>query len=167
MSATYDHPEPTRRVLLSLVPVICPPDAVPLADAIVDHMGLTFGETPALLRKALSAGFTAYDLGSLPRYRRRAHKLSGENAERYYDSWLHGITPVHRQFAQMLNQLMSLSCYEQPQMMEAVGYRVGPWIEEVKKKRLAVFADDIRKQDTQLLAPDPLRPSLKAKKEVA
>lgn len=163
----YVHPRTTRKVLCSLVPVICPPEAVPLTDAIVDHMALTFAQTPPLLRRGLAAGFVTYDLGALPRYRKRAHKLTGEAAERYYEAWLHGITPVHKQFAQMLNQLMSLSCYEQPMMMEAVGYRVGPWIEEVKKKRLALYADDIKKQAAQILAPDPLRPAQKSKKEVA
>lgn len=164
---TYVHPKATRSVLSSLVPVICPPEAVPLTDAIVDHMALTFAQTPALLRRALAAGFVTYDLGALPRYRKRARALTGADAERYYESWLHGITPVHKQFAQMLNQLMSLSCYEQPQMMEAVGYHVGPWIEEVKRKRLAVFADDIRKQEAQIIAPDPLRPTASSSKEVA
>lgn len=163
----YRHTETTRRVLRSLVPVICPPEAAPLADAIVEHMALTFSVTPPLVRGALVAGFAAYDLGALPRYFKRAHALSPDKAERYYASWEHGPTPVHRQFAQALNQLMSLSCYEQPAMLEAIGYRVGPWIEEVKKRRLTVFADDIKKQQTQLLAPDPLRPVANAKKDVA
>lgn len=163
----YRHTETTRRVLTSLVPVICPPEAGPLADAIVDHMALTFGQTPPLLRRALAAGFAAYDLGALPRYRKRAHRLTGDAAERYYESWLHGPTPMHRQFGQMLNQLMSLSCYEQPAMMEAVGYHVAPWIAEVTKKRLTVFADDIKKQDAQILAPDPLRPGAGHTQEVA
>lgn len=163
----YVHPPTTRRALMSLVPVICPPEAAELADAIVDHLALTVGQMPPLLLAALGAGFTTYDLGALPRYRKRAHKLSPDAAMRYYDSWVHGITPVHRQFAQMLNQLMSMSCYEQPAMLERVGYRVAPWIEEVKKKRLAVFSDDIRKQEASLLAPDPLRPRAKSKTEVA
>jgi hypothetical protein len=165
--SVYQHPPTTRRVLLSLVPVICPPEAGVLADAIVEHMALTVGQMPPMLLAALGAGFTTYDLGALPRYRKRASSLTPDDATRYYDSWVHGITPVHRQFAQMLNQLMSMSCYDQPAMMERVGYRVAPWIEEVKKKRLTVFADDIKKQDASILAPDPLRPSTKAKKEVA
>lgn len=163
----YRHTETTAKVLRSLVPVICPPEAAPLTDAIVDHMALTCGEMPTLLQRALGAGMTTYDLGALPRFRMRAHKLSPEDAERYYESWLHGITPVHRQFAQLLNQLMSMSCYEQPTMLEAIGYRVGPWIEHVTKKRLTVFADDIKKQEALTIAPDPLRPSARSKKEVA
>ncbi len=162
---TYQHSKTTRRVLRSLVPVICPPEAEPLADAIVDHMALTIDVAPRLVQKAFAAGALAYDAGSLPRYFKRAHQLTGEHAERYYESWLHGITPVHKQYATAINQLMSMSCYEQPAMMEAIGYRVAPYIEEVKQKRLAVYGDDIKKHAVDILAPDPLRPI--ANKEVA
>jgi hypothetical protein len=162
---SYQHSDTARAVLRSLVPVICPPEAEPLADAIVEHMALTFDASPPILQRGLAAGLFAYDLGSVPRYFRRAHTLSADKAEAYYRSWEHGITPIHVQFARALNQLMSLSCYEQPAMMEAVGYRPEPWIKEVTKKRLSVYADDVRKQDAQILAADPLRPS--RKKEVA
>ena len=154
-----------RAVLKSLVPVICPPEAEPLGDAIVDHMALTIGALPALMSKGLAAGLVTYDLAALPRYGRRASKLGPVQAEAYYASWEHGITPLHVQFAKALNQLMSLSCYEQPEMMERLGYRPAGWIEQVTKKRLTVFADDVKKQNEQILAPDPLRPM--RKKEVA
>lgn len=156
----------SKRVLRSLVPVICPPAAEPYGDAIVDEMVLTLEASGPLMSRAFEAGLLAYDLGSLPRFGKRAHKLTGEAAERYYESWEHGLTPMHVQFARALNQIMSMACYEQPAMMESVGYRVGPWIEEVKQKRLTVYADDVKKQEEQILAPDPLRPHLK-KKEVA
>ena len=162
---TYAHSATARAVLTSLVPVICPPEAHSLADAIVDHMALTFGATPALLQKIVPTGFVAYDLGALPRFRKRARALRGSDAERYYARWEHGITPMHVQFARAINQLMSLACYEQPAMMERVGYRVGPWIEHVTKKRLSVYAADVAAQAAQILAPDPLRPI--AKQEVA
>ena len=162
---SYAHDSTTRAVLHSLVPVICPPEAAPLADAIVDHMALTFGATPPLMQRALVAGLHAYDLGALPRYLRRARSLSPDRAEAYYRTWEHGVTPLHVQFARALNQLMSLACYEQPAMMESVGYQPAPWIEQVTKKRLTVYADDVRKQAEQILAPDPLRPQ--RKKEVA
>ncbi|HEY5925305.1 MAG TPA: hypothetical protein VIV11_26660 [Kofleriaceae bacterium] len=149
----------SKRVLCSLVPVICPPEAEPLADAIVEHMALTIGASGALLGKAFDAGLLAYDLGAVARFGRRAHALTGERAERYYQYW------EHTQFGRALNQLMSLACYEQPEMMKAVGFVPEPWIAEVTKKRLTVYADDVRKQEAQILAPDPLRPS--RKKEVA
>ncbi|HEY0251024.1 MAG TPA: hypothetical protein VGC41_05830, partial [Kofleriaceae bacterium] len=162
---TYRHTPTTRAVLRSLVPVICPPEAEPYGDAIVEHMALMFDAIPPLLGKGIGVATITYDLGALPRYRKRARSLSAEDARTYYASWEHGITPLHKQFAQGMNQLMSLSCYEQPEMLERIGYNVGPWIEKVTKKRLTVYADDVRKQEHQILAPDPLRP--RAKKEVA
>jgi len=156
--------EASRRVLRSLVPVICPPEGVPLADAIIEHMELQIGVLPALMRKGIDAGLVAYDVGAMPRYLRRAHKLKGDAAERYFAFWEHGLEP-QVQLARALNQLMSLACYEQPSMKAALGFFPEPWIEEVRKKRLTVYADDVRRQDEQILAPDPLRPV--RKKEVA
>lgn len=157
---SYEHTPLARKVLVSLVPVICPPEAVPLADAIVSHLALTLGASPALLRTGFSAGLVAYDLGALPFHRRRAHTLTGERAERYFASWEAGPTPMHVQLARALNQLISLSCYEMPEMMAAVGYHPAGWIEEVTKKRLSVYRDDVAKQEAQILAPDPLRPGV-------
>jgi hypothetical protein len=154
----YRHSPTTRAVLGSLVPVICPPEAHALADAIVDHMALTLGALPALMTRGLVAGFATYDLAALPRYRCRARALTGARAEAYFASWEAGPTPVHVQLARGVNQLMSLSCYEQPAMMARLGYRPAPWIAEVTKRRLTVYADDVRRQAAQIVAPDPLRP---------
>jgi hypothetical protein len=162
----YRHSSTGRAVLRSLVPVICPPEAIPLGDAIVEHMALTLAASPAMLSRGFAAGLLAYDLGALPRHARRARSLRGDPAERY-EAWAHGPTPLHRQLARGINQLMSLSCYEQPQMMERLGYRPGPWIAEVTRRRLTVYHDDARRQDAQILAPDPLRPGVRVKPERA
>jgi len=74
----------SRAVLRSLVPVICPPEAAPHAEAIVEHVGLSLAVTPALVQRGFVAGLAAYDLGALPRYLRRARALTGERVERYY-----------------------------------------------------------------------------------
>jgi hypothetical protein len=154
----YRHSATARAVLRSLVPVICPPEAHGLADAIVDHMELTIAASPPLLRVALDAGLRTYDAQALVTRGRRARSLTGDAAERYFASWERSISPLHRQFAHAINQLMSLSCYEQPAILDAIGYRPAPWIDEVRQKRLAVYADDVHRQDAQILAPDPLRP---------
>ena len=153
----YRHSDIGRRVLESLVPVICPPEAERLAAAIVDHLELTLAASPPMLGRAFATGLVAYDLGALPLHGRRAHKLSVERRERYYAFWERGPTPLQTQFARAINQLMSLSCYEQPAMTERLGYRPAPWIEEVTKRRLTVYRDDVRRQDAQILASDPLR----------
>jgi hypothetical protein len=163
----YRHSSTAHAVLRSLVPVICPPEAVVLGDAIVEHMALTLAAGPTALHRGFAVGLVAYDLGALPRHARRARSLVGERAERYYAWWTHGPTPVHRQLARGINQLMSLSCYEQPEMMERVGYRPAPWIAEVTQRRLTVFRDDVRRQDAQILAPDPLRPGVRIQRERA
>lgn len=160
----YDHTPLGRKVLLSLVPVVCPKKLAHLAEDIVSHMALTLGASPPLLGKGFKAGLITYDLGALPFHAKRAHKLTGDAAEKYYASWEHGPTPVHVQFARGIKQLMSLACYEQPEAMESIGYRVGPWIEEVKHKRLTVFKADADRQAAQILAPDPLRPSFRMDK---
>ena len=157
----YRHSATTRAVLHALVPVICPPEAHRIAGAIVDHMALTFGSLPPLIQRGLAAGLWAYDLGALPRYRMRARALTGAAAERYFASWEHGLTPLQVQLARGINQLMSLACYEQPSMMERVGYRPGPWIAEVSRRRLAVYSNEAQRQAAQVLAPDPLRPGVK------
>jgi hypothetical protein len=161
----YRHSSTARAVLRSLVPVICPPEAIDVADAIVDHMALTLDASPKVLQRGFATGLIAYDVGALPRYRMRARSLRGDAAERYYASWERGATPLHVQLARGINQLMSLSCYEQPAMMERVGYRPGPWIAEVTQRRLTVYRDDVRKQEAQILAPDPLRPGVHVKRE--
>jgi hypothetical protein len=163
----YRHSSTARAVLRSLVPVICPPEAVPLGDTIIDHMALTLAAGPAALAHGFAAGLVAYDLGAVPRYARRARSLEGDRAERYHAWWAHGPTPLHRQLARGINQLMSMSCYEQPEMMERLGYRPAPWIAEVTQRRLTVFSGDVRRQAEQILAPDPLRPGIRVKQERA
>jgi hypothetical protein len=158
---SYAHSATGRAVLESLVPVICPPEACAIASDIVAHMALTIDASPVIIQKGFAAGLVAYDAGAVPRYGRRASKLVGDKAERYFASWEHGLTPLQRQLARAINQLMSLSCYEMPAMMERVGFRPAPWIEEVRERRLTVYRDDARRQETQILAPDPLRPGVR------
>jgi len=165
--ATYRHTHTARQVLRSLVPVICPPEAGALGDAIVEHMALTFGAFPRVLQRGFAAGLVAYDLAALPRFGQRARSLRGERAERYYASWEAGPTRLHVQLARGLKQLMSLSCYEQPQMMARLGYQPAPWIAEVTHRRITVYRDDVQRQAQQLLAPDPLRPGVHVKRDRA
>jgi hypothetical protein len=157
----YTHSPATRRILRSLVPVVCPPEAaeLDLAEAIVDHVGLTMSALPAGFRLGLVTGLRTYDLGALawPAGRgRRAHALSPELAIRYFETWLHGPTPVHQRLAVGVRQLLALAHYEQPVVQQRMGYAPAAWIEQVKRRRLAVYADDIARHQASLVAPDPL-----------
>lgn len=165
---TYQHPPLVRRVLESLVPVVCPPEATALglgAD-IVDHVALTMSVVPPLFRRGLIMGLTTYDLGALawlPGRGRRAHQLPPALAERYFARWEHGFTPVERELAKAVGQLLKFGCYEQPAMLERLGYRPQQWIEEVKRRRLTVYGDDVRRAEAAILTPDPLRPPVRHK----
>jgi len=156
---TYQHAESTRRLLTSLVPVICPPDAQPLAADIVDHVGLTMSAMPSTFRRALIAGLTGYDTLALawaPGGRRRANRLPPALAEGYYLTWEHGPTPVHVQLAKGVGQLLKLACYEQPAMQAQLGYAPAPWIEKVTRRRLEQYTPDIERHEASLYARDPL-----------
>jgi hypothetical protein len=147
-----------RNVLRSLVPVICPPEAVSLGivDDIVEHVGLSVGALPALMQRGLAAGMLTYDLAAIPFFRRRAQKLPPARAQRYFEGWLHGVTPVQRQFAIAIKQLLALAHFEHPTVQARLGYKPQQWIEKVKRRRLEVYADDIARHQQQLIAPDPL-----------
>lgn len=166
-AAEYRHPATVRAVLRSLVEVICPPEAAALGDAIVAHMEPICGSMPPVLRAGLRIAAIAYDTGAVPRFGRRARALRGDRAERYFAAWERGPTVVQREFARGVKQLMCLACYEQPAMMEQLGYRPAPWIAEVTQRRLTVFRDDALRQAAQVLSPDPLRPGVRIKRDRA
>jgi len=162
MSAdTYKHPRHIRRILESLVPVVCPPEAIELelASAIVDHVELTMGALPPLFRAGLLAGLTTYDQAARlwPAARGHAsHALPLHQRVGWYLRWLGGLTPVQREFAKSVKQLIVLAHYEQPAVQEKLGYRPQQWIEQVKKRRLDVYSDAIARHEASIIAPDPL-----------
>jgi hypothetical protein len=163
---SYQHAPLTRRILDGLVQVICPPEALEmgLGADIVDHVGLTMSVIPPLFRSGLIAGLVTYDTSAvlwLPARGRRAHQLSPALATRWFERWEHGLTPVQRELAKAIAQLVKLGCYEQPAMQERLGYRPAAWIDEVKRRRLTVYGDDVRRADAAVLAPDPLRPPIR------
>ncbi len=160
---SYQHPPQVRRVLESLVPVVCPPEAMELglgAD-IVDHVALTMSVVPPLFRRGLVLGLTTYDVSAVlwwPGRGRRAHRLPLALAERWFARWEHGPTPIESELAKAVGQLLKFGCYEQPAMLERLGYRPQQWIDQVKRRRLTVYGDDVRRAEAAILAPDPLRP---------
>jgi hypothetical protein len=169
MSDAVVLPAAIRKVLESLVPVVCPPEAaeLDLAPAIVDHATETVSAMPALFRTGLMAGLTTYDQAARlwpPARGRAAHSLPLDLRTRWYLHWLGGLTPVQRELAKAVKQLLVLGHYEHPVIQERMGYRPQQWIEQVKRKRLDVYSDDIARHDASLIAPDPLP---RKKREVA
>lgn len=168
---TFHLPRGVRRVLEGLVPVVCPPDAdeLGLAGALVDHAELTMASMPALFRSGLIAGVTTFDQSARlwpPARGRAAHDLPIHLRSRWYLLWLGGPTPVQRELAKAVKQVLVLAHYEHPQIQERLGYRPQQWIDQVKRRRLDVYTDEIARHEASILAPDPL-PRRGRRREVA
>jgi hypothetical protein len=168
--SSFPHPAHVKRTLRALVPVICPPEVAELGieDDVVEHVGATMTTVPPLLLRGLYLGLGVYDLGARvypPARGKRAHKLTGEIADGYFHSWLHGPTLIHRQLATRVMQMMVLGYYEQPAVHARLGYTPNAWIDEVTRRRLRVYGDDIARAASRVTAPDPLRPGAGGKKE--
>jgi hypothetical protein len=157
----YRHPRRIRRLLESLVAVVCPPRAAELglAQAIVSRMEESMQALPPHLRAGLLAGLTTYEAGALadPRHRGRpASALPADKAARYFDRWWHSRLAPQRELAKGVKGLLCFACYETPEMQASIGYTPDTWIDQVAARRLARHADVIRRRERELRRADPL-----------
>jgi hypothetical protein len=150
-----------RRLLRSLVPVVCPPDVerLGLVDEVVDHCELTMRAFPAPVRSAFLLGLATYNvaaLGWLPGRGRPASRLTGQSARAYFATWWESPIPLNRELAVVVKAIMALAYYEMPAVKAELGYQPDAWIEKVKTRRLAVYRGEITRHQQSLIAPDPL-----------
>lgn len=162
--AAYRHPRAVRRLLSTLVPVVCPPDATELGivDDVVDHAELSIASFGPLIRASLVAGALTYDASARlwpPARGRRAAALGPELGSRWFHTWWTSPIGVQREFAHGVKSLLCLGYYEMPAVKAKLRYDPDAWIERVKRYRLRVYQEDIRRHQEELLAPDPLRPA--------
>ncbi|MBP6633041.1 MAG: hypothetical protein KA297_26715 [Kofleriaceae bacterium] len=163
----YRLPGLVRPVVRALAEVVCPPRAAELGllDDVTRHVAAQIGAIPPLMRRGLEAGLVTYDQGARlypPARGRAAHRLPADVHARYFATWQHGPTPIHRQLARAIKQLIAMSCYEQPAMLADLGYTPAAWIDQVTRRRLAVYQPAITRAAADVLAPDPLRPGAPA-----
>lgn len=164
----YRLPPRVRRVLTSLVPVICPEGAtrLGLVDWVVDHAELGIGSFPRVVRHALVAGLTAYDQAARvwPRARgRSASQLDPEPAEAWYRLWWKSRLGPQRELSRALKSILCMAYYDAPEVQAEMGYAPQAWIDKVARRRLEVWSDAIARHEESLLAPDPLPGSLAAR----
>lgn len=161
----YQHGAAVRRVIHHLIGVVCPPQAAELGivDDIANHMGEMMAALPTVMRQGMVAGIITYDLGAIafgPHRGKRAHQLSVADGTQYFESWLHGPTPIHKQLGKAFMQLLNLGYYEHPKVQAAIGYTPAAWIDQVTKRRLTMFKDVIATREVEIIAADPLRPGV-------
>ncbi|WP_428267308.1 GMC family oxidoreductase N-terminal domain-containing protein [Haliangium sp.] len=166
----YRHSPRTRRVLTHLAHGLLPPalaradrassgtgaSARPGADAVVDAVEAAMRALPGAVRAALVAGLSAYELGALARYGRRASRLDRDRSARWLGAWQRGIA-VQREFIAGVRGLLCLAYYGLPQVEAELGYTPASWIETVRRRRLESYRDDIERHAADTLAPAPLR----------
>ena len=167
--SSYHHPERVRRLIASLVPVVCPEGALrmDLTAALVDHVELSLRSFPSVVRRALLLGMRTYDLSAAawPRARgRTASRLDPERAGVWFALWWRSPLLPQRELAVTLKRLLALAYYEMPQVQDQLDYRPQAWIDTVARRRLEVYQDDIEQHQASLIAPDPLPRSLSARR---
>jgi hypothetical protein len=150
-----------RRLLTSLVPVVCPPHppSPALTGAILAHSELSVASFGPLVRGALLSGALSYELAAplWPGNRgRRASQLPPARASAYFAAWWHGRLALQRELARALKGLLCLAYYEQPAVQAALDYQPARWVRQVQRRRLSAHGSAIAAAREALLAPDPL-----------
>lgn len=158
--ADYTHSTATRRLLRSLVPVVCPPEQAELGvtEEVIDELELAMRSMPAFVRLALVSGMITYDVTAalVPRHRgKRAHQLRGDDALEWFRAWRSG-TAIQRNFVKGIKSLMGLSYYEVPAVQQYIGYTPQQWIDKVTKRRLEVYRDDIARHEDTMFEAEPI-----------
>jgi hypothetical protein len=148
-----------RRALGGLARVSCPPDveSLGIVDAVVDHMELSLRALPALLRTGLVTVLAAYENGARALHGGRpASALPYDQAHAWFERWRKSPLLPMREWVKAAKGLLCMAYYEQPAVKEQIGYTPEAWIEKVKRKRLMVYGDEIKRHEQSLITPDPL-----------
>lgn len=153
-------PRRLRRTLATLARAVCAPrpsEATPATfEALGDEVERFLGSVPLAARLGITGMLWAIELAPMtsPRTLGRGYSaLDDARAAALYGRWWRG--PLHP-VAKLLKMVVSFSWYELPQVKAAMGYRPERWIDEVSRRRAATWADEIRRGERAVLAPDPL-----------
>lgn len=162
MTGRWRLSPPVRRVAVRFTEAACPP-RVRSRDRTartVDELELLLGALPAAARRGLSAAFLAVDRGAWlypPARGRRLVHLDDRVAGRYLGALL-ARRDVAGGLARKLKSLVVMCYYELADVKDELGYRPGPYIAAVSRRRLASYGEEIRRGEAAVLAPDPPGP---------
>lgn len=153
---------PARPVVARFAEVVCPPDvrAEHRTERVLAEFELMLGAMPAAARRALAAAFLAFDRGARlypPARGRRFARLDHRVADAYLRALLRrrdGVADLVRR----LRGLIVMAYYELPEVKEQIGYRPGPYIAAVSRRRLESYGAEIRAGEAAVLAADPRGP---------
>lgn len=153
-------PRRLRRTVATLARVVCAPreaEATPATfEALGDEVERFLGSVPLAARLGIVAMLWAIELAPVASPRSLGRDFSGlddARAAALYGRWWSGaLHPL----AKLLKMVVSFSWYELPQVKAAIGYHPERWIDEASRRRAATWADEVRRGEQVVLAPDPL-----------
>ena len=148
----------SRAVVIRIGQIACalPDGDGNLADGLVAGFESLLGAVPVGGRRLLLAGLAAFDHGARlypPARGRRFVRLTDAQAEAYFRAVLssrHGLGVA----LQRVKGLIVFCYYELPEVQHQIGYRPGPYIAAVSRRRLDDYGDDIRAGERAVFA-DP------------
>jgi hypothetical protein len=152
-----------RRIVARFAAVACPPEvrSAERTERLLGEFELLLGAMPAGMRKSIPVAFVFFDRAARlypPARGRRFARLGDRAADAYLRAVLArrrgGLAAVTR----LLKGLVVMCYYELPEVKEQLGYRPGPYIAAVSRRRLATYGPEIRAAEAAVLAPDPGRP---------
>ena len=114
-------------------------------DQVLAEFELMFGALAPAARRALAVAVVGLDLGArlYPRARgRRFTQLDDQAAEAYLGALL-ARGGVAGQLVQRLRGLVVMCYYELPTVQREIGYRPGPYIAAVSRRRLESYGPEI------------------------
>jgi hypothetical protein len=150
-----------RRIVARLAGIVCPPDGRGRVTGVLAEFERMVGALPAGSRRGLLAAFAAFDRGArlYPGSRgRRFTRLGDEVADAYLTALLARTGPAGNA-ARKLKGLIAMCYYELAEVKEELGYRPGPYIAAVARRRLESYGAEIRAGEALVLAPDPPDPA--------
>jgi len=155
--------ESARRIVARFAAVACPPEvrSGERTERLLGEFELLLGAMPAGMRKSIPVAFVLFDRAARlypPARGRRFARLGDREA----DSYLRAVLAARRgglaALVRLLKGLVVMCYYELPEVKEQLGYRPGPYIAAVSRRRLVAYGPEIRAVEAAVLAPDPGSP---------
>lgn len=150
---------PVRRIVARFAAVACPPEVSSgqLMEELLDEFEFLLGGVSAGVRRSIPVAFVLFDQAArlYPRSRgRRFARLGDHAADDYLRAVLAGRGGRLGIVVQRLKGLVVMCYYELPEVKEQLGYRPGPYIAEVSRRRLASYGAEIRAGEAAVLGFD-------------
>jgi hypothetical protein len=146
-----------RPIVTRLTEIVCPPDGRGRVQGVLAEFERMVGGLPAGSRRGLVAAFLAFDRGArlYPRARGRRFVLLDDDVADAYLSAVAARPGPAGNAARKLKSLIAMCYYELAEVKEELGYRPGPYIAAVSRRRLESYGAEIAAGEALVLAPDP------------